>query len=132
MVKSDRDPEPRVDIVAILKAGLSVSCLLLPVAVIQQIVRPTGAALALFYAAYLFLAAVAGFGGAKLAPARPLPNGVGAAVVGYAVVQIIGVVRRTANHEELRPLAYIYLALLMATCGMAGAMLERRTRSARQ
>ncbi len=111
---------------AIWRAGLSASCFLLPLAIVQQVTRPKGAALALCYLLYLFFAAVAGFGGAKLAPERRLPNGAAAAALGYVVVQVVGIVRRVVSDDPIRPLAYISLALLMATCGMFGAMLERR------
>jgi len=114
---------------AIWRAGLSASCFLLPLAIIQQVVRPKGAALFLFYLLYLLFAAVAGFGGAKLAHERPLPNGAAAAAFGYVVVQLVGVIRRVTGGEPIRPISYISLALLMATCGMFGAMLERRSRN---
>lgn len=117
---------------AVWRAGLSVSCFLLPLAIVQQVLRPQGAAALVFFLAYLVLAAVAGFGAAKLAAERPLPNGVAAAVFGYAVVQGIGIVRRLVTGDAISPVAYVYLALLMATAGMLGAMLERRTRILRE
>ena len=117
---------------AIWRAGLSASFLLLPVAILQQVLRPSGSGQFLFYLLYLVLAAVAGFGGAKLAQERPIPNGAAAAALGYLVVQAVGVLRRLFDSDPIRPLAYISLALLMATCGMFGAMLERRSRMLRE
>jgi len=116
---------------AIWRAGLSASCFLLPLAIVQQITRPKGPALYFCFMLYLLFAAIAGFGGAKLATARPLPNGAAAAAFGYVVVQVVGMIRRVVSDDPIRPISYVSLALLMATCGMFGAMLERRTRSLR-
>jgi hypothetical protein len=116
---------------AIWRAGVSVAVLLLPIAIIMEITRPHGAALLLGFVVILFLAAVAGFGAAKLSPEHPLPNGAAAAALGYVIVQGIGVVHHIVSGGGVSPISYAYLALLMATCGMLGAMLERRTRAAR-
>jgi hypothetical protein len=124
---------------AIWRAGLSVSMFLLPVALVQQwlvddgSIDDTSLGSLLFFFVYLFLAGVAGFGAGKLAPDRPIPNGAAAAAFAYALVQAVGVVRRVITGDELSsPIVYVYLALLMATCGTLGAMLERRSRSMRR
>ena len=114
---------------AIWRAGLSASRFLAPLAIAQQIIRPKGVVLMLCFLLYLVFAAVAGFGAAKLARERPLPNGAAAAAFGYVVVQLVGIVRRLVDSDPIRPISYVSLALLMATCGMFGAMLERRSRS---
>lgn len=113
---------------AIWQPALSVALFLLPVAIVMEAVRPSGAVLGLCFVGILFLAATAGFGAAKLAPERPLPNGAAAAALSYAIVQSIGIVSHLVSGEGSAFLTYVYLALLMATCGMLGAMLERRTR----
>lgn len=113
---------------AIWQPAVSVALFLLPVAIVMEVTRPEGIVLLLCFLGILFLAAVAGFGAAKLAPERPLPNGAAAAALSYAIVQGIGVISHLATGEGSAFLTYVYLALLMATCGMLGAMLERRTR----
>jgi hypothetical protein len=113
---------------AIWRAGLSVATILLPVAIVMEVVRPRGLGLALCFVLILFLAAVSGFGAARLAPDHPLPNGAAAAALGYAIVQGIGIIHHAIAGGGVSPIAYVYLALLMASCGMLGAMLERRTR----
>ena len=116
---------------AIWRSGVSVAVLLLPIAIVMEITRPHGGALLLGFLAILFLAAVSGFGAAKLSPEPPLPNGAAAAALGYAIVQGIGIVHHIVSGGGVSPISYLYLALLMASCGMLGAMLERRTRAAR-
>jgi hypothetical protein len=116
---------------AIWRAGVSVAVFLLPIAIVMEITRPKGVGLLLGFLLILFLAAVAGFGAAKLAPDHPLPNGAAAAALGYAIVQGIGIVHHLVSGGGVSPISYVYLALLMASCGMLGAMLERRTRVTR-
>ncbi len=118
---------------AIWRPGLSVSVVLLPIGIAQQVliddrvIPRGGSTAALFFFGYLFLGAVAGFGAARLAPARPLPHGAAAAALAYAVVQGIGIIRHLVVGRSLvSPVSFAYLALLMATCGMLGAMLGRR------
>ena len=113
---------------AIWRAGLSLAFLFLPIALIMESLELSDTEALPFFAVILFLGAVGGFGAAKLAPDRPLPNGAAAAAFGYVLVQGIGVIRHLFTGEDSTVLTYIFLALLMATCGMLGAMLERRTR----
>lgn len=120
---------------AIWKPAVSVSALLLPLALWQQWlidrddIEAGGAESLLFVGVFLFLAATCGYGAARLAARRLLPHGAAAAGLAYCIVQGIGVVRHLIAGEALgSPVSFAYLALLMATCGMLGAMLERRTR----
>ena len=84
----------------------------------------------LFVAVFLFLAAACGYAAARLASDQLLQHGAAAAAIAYAIVQGIGIIRHLIVGREVltQLLSYVFLALLMATCGMLGAMLERRTR----
>ena len=47
-------------------------------------------------------------------------------------MQSVGIVRHLLIGKSLlSPLSFVYLALLMSTCGMLGAMLERRAAKVR-
>ena len=121
---------------AIWRPALSVSVFLLPLGILQQVwvddgtIGRNSSASLLFGAVFLFLAAVCGFGAARLAPDRLLEHGAAAAALAYAIVQGIGIVRHliTGRPVVSHLPSYVSLALLMATCGMLGAMLERRAR----
>ena len=116
---------------AVWRAGLSLAFLFLPIALIMETLELSDLEALPFFALILFLGAVGGFGAAKLAPERPLPNGAAAAAFGYVLVQGLGVILHLVQGEENAWLTYIFLALLMATCGMLGAMVERRTKAMR-
>jgi hypothetical protein len=136
------DPQPEADPTlrwaAIWRAAVSVSVFLLPIGILQRVWVDNGtiekdspASFGIF-AIILVLGAVAGFGAAKLAQQRPIPNGAAAAALAYLIVQGAGLVRRLFSGGSLpSPVSIVYLALLMATCGMLGAVLERRTRPLR-
>jgi hypothetical protein len=120
---------------AIWRPAVSISVFLLPLGILQQVwvddgtIEKNGSASLLFVAVFLFLAAVCGFGAARLASDRLLPHGAAAAGLAYVIVQGVGIVRHVIVGEDIiSPLTFAYLALLMATCGMLGAMLERRAR----
>ncbi len=124
---------------AIWRSALSVATFALPIGITQQWLRDSDRMAAdspmnfVFIAAILFCATLGGFGAAKLAPEHPLPNGAAAGALAYLGVQLVGLVRRLAVGEDVsNPLGWIYLALLMATMGMAGAALERRSRPLRE
>jgi len=116
---------------AIWRAGLSLALLFLPIALVMEALDLTDVEALPFFAVILFLGGVGGFGAAKLAPERPLPNGAAAAAFGYVLVQGIGVIRHLITGEDSTIVTYVFLTLLMATCGMLGAMVERRTRPMR-
>lgn len=111
---------------AVWRPAVSIALALLPIAIIQATLSPSGIVNGLLFGLILFLCAAAGFGAARLAPDRPLPHGAAAGALSYGLVQTVGVVLRLARGEELAPVGYVYLALLCATCGMLGAMLGRR------
>jgi hypothetical protein len=131
----ERPAPPRWEWAAIWRPALSVSVFLLPLGILQQVlvdggtIERNGSASLLFVALFLFLAAVCGFGAARLAHHRLLPHGAAAAGLAYVIVQGVGIVRHLIVGEApVSPVTFAYLALLMATCGMLGAMVERRGR----
>ena len=86
----------------------------------------------ILYFAILFCGAMGGFAAAKLAPDAPLQNGAAAGALATLVIEVGGAIRRTLVGEPVSsPIAWLYLALLMATCAMLGAALERRSRGLR-
>ncbi len=124
---------------AIWRPAVSVSLFLLPIGIAQRVLvdRGTlekgGTGSLLISLVILILGAIAGFGAAKLAPQRPLPNGAAAAALAYLIVQGGGLVRKfIAGGTLVSPVQLMYLALLMATCGMFGAALERKSRVLRE
>ena len=126
---------PRLQWGAIWRPALSISVFLLPLGITQQVLVANGTIARnsdvsfVFYFGYLFLGAVAGFGAARLADDRLLAHGAASAALAYALVQGVGIVRHAfAGGRQVNPIAFVYLALLMGTCGMLGAMLERRSR----
>ena len=131
----ERPTPPRWEWPAIWRPALSVSVFLLPLGILQQVlvdhrtIARNGSASLLFVAVFLFLAAVCGYGAARLAHDRLLPHGAAAAGLAYAIVQGVGIIRHLVVGESpVSPVTFAYLALLMATCGMLGAMVERRGR----
>ena len=115
---------------AIWRAAGAMAIFLVPVGLLQA--SQEGAAALILTGVILFLGMVAGFGAAKLAWERPIPNGAAAGALAYLFVQGAGFIRRAVADEDLPSIvSVIYLALLMATCGMVGAALERRTRALR-
>jgi len=124
---------------AIWRPAMSVSLFLLPIGIAQRVLvdngtlEKGGAGSLLISLIILVLGAIAGFGAAKLAPERPLPNGAAAAALAYGIVQGGGLLRKLfAGGTLVSPVQLVYLALLMATCGMAGAALERKSRILRE
>ncbi len=115
---------------AIWRAAGAMAVFLVPVGLLQA--SQDGSAALILTGVILLLGMVAGFGAAKLAVDRPIPNGAAAGALAYLIVQGAGVVRRVVAGEDLpSAVNVVYLALLMATCGMVGAALERRTRALR-
>ena len=133
------DPAPRLEWPAIWRAALSVATFAVPIGLAQQWlvgsgrISADGAVNLVLFFAVLCCGAIGGFGAAQLCRARPLHNGAAAAALAYLAIQAGGALRRLIVGEPLaNPLGWIFLALLMATCGTAGAALEGRTRAARR
>lgn len=87
---------------------------------------------AIFYLAILLGAGAGGWATIRLSNDAPLWAASAAPSAAYLIVQGVGVLRRLVSGDELRWGAYLFLVLLVATCGMLGGMFARRlvTRSA--
>ena len=80
-----------------------------------------------FWLLILFGGAAGGWAVIRLCQSAPLSAAAGAAALAYAIVQGLGVVKRVIwGPHEFSPVGYIFLALLMATCGMLGGLFGRR------
>lgn len=80
----------------------------------------------LFWILIMFGAAGGGWAVRRLSPGSHLAWAAAAGATAYAVVQAIGVVRRLISDEPISWLAYPFLALLMATCGLLGGIYAGR------
>jgi hypothetical protein len=105
----------------------------LPAGVMNQVLVDSGEVSAgspvaiLFWLLILLGGAAGGWTVVRLAPTATLAHASGAAALAYGIVQSLGVVRRLVTGDPISWLAFPFLALLMATCGMLGAMFARRT-----
>lgn len=80
----------------------------------------------IFWVVILLGAGAGGWTTIRLAEAAPLSYAAGAAALAYGIVQGFGIVRRLVAGDQISWLAFPFLLLLMATCGMLGGMLARR------
>jgi hypothetical protein len=74
----------------------------------------------------LFGGAAGGFAVLRLSKSAGFVHAASAAFWAYLIVQGIGVVRRLFSGAPISWIAFPFLALLMATCGMLGGALERK------
>ncbi|MFM7063173.1 MAG: hypothetical protein ACKO04_06745 [Actinomycetes bacterium] len=74
----------------------------------------------------LFGGAAGGFAVLRLSQTAGFVHAASAAFWAYVVVQGVGVVRRLFAGEPISWLAFPFLAMLMATCGMLGGAVARR------
>lgn len=104
----------------------------LPVGILNQVLVSGGdldagsPVVVVFWILIMFGAAAGGWAVRRLSPAAHLGWAAGAAATAYAVVQSIGVVRRLISGGDISWVAYPFLALLMACCGMFGAVYAGR------
>ncbi len=128
----------RLDWSAVWRPALSVCVFLLPVGILQTVlvhdksIAKGGGVNLLLFGVILFLTAVAGFGAGRLTSYDLAKHGAAAGALAYAIVQGVGIIHHVIIGESLDPVGYVYLGLLSATCGMLGAMLERRQRRLEQ
>ncbi len=80
----------------------------------------------LFWVLIMFGAAGGGWAVRRLSPDAHLAWAGGAGATAYAIVQSIGVVRRLIIGDDISWIAYPFLALLMATCAILGALYAGR------
>jgi hypothetical protein len=119
---------------AVWKSALSISLFLVPLGILQTVLihgktisKGSGVNLVIF-GVFLFLTAVAGFGAARQVDHDLAQHGAAAGAAAYVIVQGIGFIHHLILGDHQDVFGYVYLALLSATCGMLGAMLERRQR----
>ncbi|HBX78770.1 MAG TPA: hypothetical protein DEG43_14085 [Acidimicrobiaceae bacterium] len=123
----------------VIKAAVSGGTFAIPLAVAQQWLIDSGRVSKgdpFNYAIVLLIllsGCLCGFAAGKLTSSRPLQHGALAAAVMYCIIQAAGTIRRLISGEPLsNPVAWAFLALLLATCGMFGAAIERRTKPLRE
>jgi len=80
----------------------------------------------LLWALIMLGGAAGGWAVRRLSPRAHLAWAAGAAATAYGIVQAIGVIRRLFSGDPISWIAYPFLALLMATCGVLGAMYAGR------
>lgn len=120
------------------RAAVSVIILALPLGLLQQWLVDSGridkgdAVNLVLYFAILFTGVLGGFAAGRLAPDAGLQNGAAASGLATLAIEVGGAIRRTIVGASISsPIAWLYLALLMATCAMLGAAFERRSRGLR-
>lgn len=113
-----------------IRAGALLAVLVAaPAGVLAQILADDGQRPAL--AGLLYLAVIVGFvlGGRRAARDQrdtPLVHGAVAALLAFAAVQGLGVLRRLATGNPVSPTGIVFAALLASTCGLLGGFLAAR------
>lgn len=117
---------------ALWRAIITSLCLFVPAALLNLALTPDGdqgpsaAIAAIFYLAILLGAGAGGWAMIRLSPDAALGYASSAPALAYLVVQGFGVIRRLVASEPVRWGAYVFLLLLVSTCGMLGGMFARR------
>ncbi len=122
------DLQPRQ---ALWRATITALVVVFPVAVLNNLVAAgddgAGSPLVLvFYALILLGGASGGWAVVRLSSRARLTHAAAAAALAYAIAQGIGVILRLLRGDPLSWVAYPFLALMMACCGMLGGMFARR------
>ena len=86
---------------------------------------PSGLVLLCFLAVLLAFVA-GGWLAARRAPDAPYSNGAVAALAGFAVIQLGGVVANVVQDESVRPASIAFSALLATASGLVGALVATR------
>ena len=117
---------------AMVRGVVTALVIVAPAAVLNNVlieggdIDETSPATFLFWALILLGGAAGGWATIRLSPAASLPYPAGAAALSYLLVQAVGVVLRLIDGDPISWVAYPFLALFMATCGMLGGMFARR------
>lgn len=134
MTDPSRSPQRVLRWPAVWRAAVSTMALALPLAVLQTWLVDSGRVgkgeplNLLMYLAIMSTGALGGFAAAKMVDANALRNGAAAAGLAALVIQIGADVRHLIVGDPITgPLAWIFLALLMATFGMFGAWVHEKT-----
>ena len=86
---------------------------------------PSGLVLLCFFVVLLAFVA-GGWLAARRAPEGPYSNGAVAALAGFAVIQLGGVVANVVQDEPVRPASIAFSALLATASGLVGALVATR------
>ncbi len=120
---------------AIWRAAITVATFALPIGLLQKWLVEShridkgGAANLLLYLAILFTGMLGGYAAGKLEPDGGVQNGAAASFLAGLSIAVGGAIRRSiVGLPVSSPVGWINLALLMATCAMLGAVVERRSR----
>ncbi len=115
---------------ALWRGTITALVVVFPVAVLNNLVASgdgEGSPLVLlFYALILLGGASGGWAVVRLSSRARLTHAAAAGALAYAIAQGIGVVLRLLRGESLSWVAYPFLALMMACCGMLGGVFARR------
>jgi hypothetical protein len=123
---------PDVDRTALRRGALVAIAICLPVAVLTAaLIDPDdpSAAAPFLYLAILIGFVMAGRAGSRAAAHAPLVTGGLAALAGYAVVELIGVVIRIASGDGVSVASVVLSGALAYGCGLTGAVLAERRRA---
>lgn len=80
----------------------------------------------LFVAVIVIGFVIAGFGAGRLRNDTPIMHGVVAAISCYAVVQILGLIKRLVVGDDINIASYVVSAILAGFCGASGALFAER------
>lgn len=123
---------------AIIRAAVSVATFAVPIGLLQNWLTDSnriaadGATNYALFGVILLCGAIGGFGAAMLVNEHKLQHGAAAAAVATLAIHVAGAIRRAFAGEAISsPIAWLFTAMLMATCGMIGAALERKTQGLR-
>lgn len=116
---------------ALIRGMFTALFLFVPAALLNLVVNGPSeggspAVAAIFYIAILLGAGSGGWATIRLSTDAPLWTASAAPAAAYLIVQGFGIIRRLVSGDEVRWGAYVFLILLVATCGMLGGMFARR------
>lgn len=106
--------------------------LVMPAAILNNLliddgtIEPGHPATFLFWLFILLGGAAGGWATIRLAPSAQLAHAAAAGAGAYLAAQGVGVVLRLISGEPISWLAFPFMAILMATCGMLGGMFARK------
>ena len=106
--------------------------LVMPAAILNNLliddgtIEPGHPATFLFWLFILLGGAAGGWATIRLAPSAQLAHAAAAGAGAYLAAQAVGVVLRLISGEPISWLAFPFMAILMATCGMLGGMFARK------
>lgn len=115
----------RLDWSVIRTAATAGLVILVPAAIVSELfVSSTTSSIIVyvFFAVIMFGFSSCGYAAARLNSNTPLTHGAVAAIVAYAVIQVVGIVTSLARGEDLNPIGYPLLVGIAASFGMLGAL----------